>query len=151
MKLTFHGAARAVTGSRHLLEVRGERLLLDCGLFQGRREEAEARNRYFPFATRSLATVLLSHAHLDHSGDLPGLVHNGFHGEVHATRATAALLEPMLYDSAHIQERDVEFVNRRHARRGKPARVPIYTEVDVAQTLPLKVIDKQLELLGPVR
>ncbi len=137
MKLTFHGAARAVTGSRHLLEVRGERLLLDCGLFQGRREEAEARNRYFPFATRSLATVLLSHAHLDHSGDLPGLVHNGFHGEVHATRATAALLEPMLYDSAHIQERDVEFVNRRHARRGKPARVPIYTEVDVAQTLPL--------------
>jgi metallo-beta-lactamase family protein len=137
MKITFAGAARGVTGSRHLLEVNGVRVLLDCGLFQGRREETEGRNRFLPFKAREVEAVVLSHAHLDHSGALPALVAHGFRGAIHATRATAALLEPMLYDSAHIQERDVEFVNRRHARKRQPPRAPIYTEADVARTLPL--------------
>jgi metallo-beta-lactamase family protein len=136
MKITFAGAARAVTGTRHLLEVRGRRVLLDCGLVQGKREEAEARNRDLPFRAREIEAVVLSHAHLDHSGNLPGLVAHGFRGAIHATRATAALLDPMLRDSAHIQERDVEFVNRRPERRGERPRAPIYTEADVEATLP---------------
>jgi metallo-beta-lactamase family protein len=136
MQITFTGAARSVTGSRHLLEVQGRRVLLDCGLFQGRREESDARNRFLPFKAREVEAVLLSHAHIDHSGNLPGLVAHGFAGPIHATHATAALLEPMLYDSAHIQERDVEFVNRRRARRGPTPRRPIYTESDVTATLP---------------
>jgi len=139
VKLTFAGAARGVTGSRHVLEVQGRKLLLDCGLFQGRREESEARNRHLTFAAREIEAVVLSHAHLDHSGALPSLVKQGFRGQIHATRATAALLEPMLYDSAYIQAKDVEFVNRRHARKRQPLRAPIYDEADVTHTLPLLV------------
>lgn len=137
MKLTFHGAARAVTGSRHLLEVRGEQVLLDCGLVQGRREEAEAANRFLPFDAAAISAVMLSHAHIDHSGNLPSLVKSGFRGSIHATRATAGLLDPMLRDSAHIHERDVEFVNKRRSRQRKPARAPLYTLPDVEKTLPL--------------
>jgi metallo-beta-lactamase family protein len=136
MQITFAGAARAVTGTRHLLEVGGRQVLLDCGLVQGRREEAEARNRFLPFKARGIEAVVLSHAHLDHSGNLPSLVAHGFRGAIHATGATAALLDPMLRDSAHIQERDVEFVNRRPERHGARPRAPIYTEADVEKTLP---------------
>jgi metallo-beta-lactamase family protein len=139
VKITFAGAARGVTGSRHLLEVQGRKLLLDCGLFQGHREESEARNRHLTFPAREVEAVVLSHAHLDHSGALPALVKQGFRGAIHATRATAALLEPMLYDSAHIQAKDVEFVNRRHARKRQPLRTPVYDEADVTHTLPLLV------------
>jgi metallo-beta-lactamase family protein len=137
MKISFWGAARAVTGSRHLLEVRERAYLLDCGLVQGRREEAEAANRHLPFDAAGISSVLLSHAHIDHSGNLPSLVKTGFRGPIHATQATAGLLMPMLRDSAHIQERDVEFVNRRHARRHKPLKAPLYTLADVERTLPL--------------
>jgi metallo-beta-lactamase family protein len=137
MRITFWGAARAVTGSRHLLEVQGRQILLDCGLVQGRREEAEARNRHLPFDADSVDAVLLSHAHIDHSGNLPSLVKNGFRGPIHTTRATAGLLEPMLADSAHIQERDVEFVNKRRARKRKALKEPLYTHLDVERTLPL--------------
>jgi len=136
MKIAFHGAARAVTGSRHLLEVRGQQVLLDCGLVQGRREESEARNRLLPFDAEAVGSVVLSHAHIDHSGNLPSLVKNGFAGPIHATRATAGLLAPMLRDSAHIQERDIEFVNKRRARQHKPAKAPLYTLRDVERTLP---------------
>jgi metallo-beta-lactamase family protein len=137
MRITFWGAVRSVTGSRHLLEIQERRVLLDCGVFQGRREESEARNRYLPFPAADVDAVLLSHAHIDHSGNLPSLVKSGFRGPIHATQATADLLDPMLRDSAHIHERDVEFVNKSHARSKKPPKQPIYTQADVAHTLPL--------------
>ena len=137
MRITFHGAVRSVTGSRHLLEVQGRRILLDCGLYQGRRFEAEKRNREFPFDPGEIDAVVLSHAHIDHSGNLPGLVKQGFHGPIHTTRATADLLEPMLLDSAHIQEYDVAFLNKRLARKKKPTVDPLYTRADAEKTLPL--------------
>jgi metallo-beta-lactamase family protein len=104
---------------------------------QGRRLEAEARNRSFPFDPAQVTAVLLSHAHIDHSGNLPGLVKNGFRGPVHATQATAALLDPMLRDSAHIQERDFAFVNKKRARKKKNPVPPIYDLGDVEATLPM--------------
>jgi metallo-beta-lactamase family protein len=120
MRLEFHGAARGVTGSRHLLEVRGRRVLLDCGLYQGPREESFRRNRQFGFDPRSVDAVVLSHAHIDHSGALPALVKGGFSGPVYATAATADLAELMLLDSAAIQERDVEFVNKQQGKQLQP-------------------------------
>ena len=94
MKLSFHGATRSVTGSRHLIEAEGGRVLFDCGLFQGRRDEAEARNRDFGFDAKSVDAVLLSHAHIDHSGALPVLAKQGFFGKVFATTATAGTSDP---------------------------------------------------------
>ncbi len=135
MKITFWGGARNVTGSRHLVDVDGHRFLLDCGLFQGRRAEAETRNRKLPFDASQVDAVVLSHAHIDHSGNLPMLVKSGFEGLIHSTRATGALLEPMLYDSAHIQERDAEFLNRRESRKNMEPVEPLYTAVDVDHTL----------------
>ena len=137
MQITFHGAVRSVTGSRHLLEVQGHKILLDCGLYQGRRFESETRNREFPFDPGAIEAVLLSHAHIDHSGNLPNLVKQGFRGPIHATRATAGLLDPMLMDSGHIQERDVEFLNKRLARKKQKPVAPLYTQADVEKTLPL--------------
>jgi metallo-beta-lactamase family protein len=127
MKITFHGAARTVTGSQHLLTVQGKRLLLDCGLFQGRRKDTYKRNLNFPFSPTSIEAVVLSHAHIDHCGNLPNLVRQGFEGPIHATLATADLTEILLRDSGHIQEADVEFVNKRRARRGEPPVEPLYT------------------------
>jgi metallo-beta-lactamase family protein len=126
MKLHFHGAARSVTGSRHLLETRSGGVLLDCGLYQGPREEAFRRNRILGFDLRSVQSVVLSHAHIDHSGALPALVKAGWAGPVYATPATADLAELMLLDSAAIQERDVEIVNRREGT----SRPPLYTSDD---------------------
>jgi len=131
MKLSFHGAARSVTGSRHLLDARGARVLLDCGLFQGRREESERRNRYLGFDPREVDAVLLSHAHIDHSGALPALAKHGFSGKVHATRATADLAEVMLADSAHLQESDCRYVNRKERRTDQACRQPFYDTDDV--------------------
>ena len=119
MNITFWGAAREVTGSRHLLEINGKSILLDCGLVQGRRSEAEEKNRNLPFDVEAIDAVVLSHAHIDHSGNLPSLVKNGYSGPIYCTHATAGLLHPMLQDSAHIQERDVAFVNKRHKRKKK--------------------------------
>lgn len=139
MKVTFWGAVGGTTGTRTLIEVRGRRLLLDCGLFQGRREEAETKNRRFPFEVGDVDAVVLSHAHIDHSGNLPGLVRDGYRGPIHATRATIDLCDPMLRDSAHIQERDVEFVNKRRARKKQNPKQPVYTEENARQTLALFV------------
>jgi metallo-beta-lactamase family protein len=133
MKLSFHGAARTVTGSRHLLEVNGRRILLDCGLFQGRRDEADRLNRHMRFEAGAVDTVILSHAHIDHSGALPALVKNGFQGPIHATPATTDLCAVMLRDSAHIQERDIETINRREGLLGNRAKKPLYTEEDAAR------------------
>ncbi len=126
MKLTFHGAARSVTGSRHLVEAAGKRILLDCGLVQGHREEAFRRNRHFGFDPRSLDAVVLSHAHIDHSGAIPALVKAGFSGPIFATPGTSDLAEVMLLDSGAIQERDIEIVNRREGKNWKP----LYTQDD---------------------
>ena len=102
MKITFWGAARTVTGSMHHLEVAGKNYLLDCGLYQGHRKEAENRNRDLPFDARSVAAVVLSHAHIDHSGNLPTLVKNGFDGPIYTTPPTIDLCQAMLPDTAHI-------------------------------------------------
>ena len=133
MKLHFHGAARSVTGSRHLLETRTGSVLLDCGLYQGPREEAFKRNRVFGFDPKSVHAVLLSHAHIDHSGALPALVKSGWSGPIYATPATADLAALMLADSASIQERDVAFVNQREGTR----REPLYTSDDARATAAL--------------
>ena len=114
-----------------MLETNGNRVLLDCGLFQGRREETERRNRYLGFDPKEIDTVLLSHAHIDHSGALPALARYGFSGKVFATKATADLSEVMLADSAHIQESDCLYVNRKERRTEEACRQPFYTSDDV--------------------
>lgn len=137
MRIVFHGAARSVTGSRHMVEINGSRILLDCGLFQGRRDEADAKNRDPGFDAAAVDAVILSHAHIDHSGALPALVKNGFEGEIHSTLATADLASIMLRDSGHIQEKDAEFASKRMSRRGisSARREPLYTEADAEKTL----------------
>ncbi len=133
MNITFHGAAQTVTGSRHLISLNGHHLLLDCGLYQGRRKETYQRNLNFPFDPTDVEAVILSHAHIDHIGNLPNLVRQGYESPIHATYATTHLTDIMLRDSGHIQESDVEFVNKRRARRGKPPIEPLYTKEDAKQ------------------
>jgi len=133
MNLTFQGAAGAVTGSMHRLESDGKQYLLDCGMFQGRRRESELLNRDFPFDARSIEAVVLSHAHIDHSGRLPLLVKNGFRGAIHATSATIDLCDAMLRDTGHIAESDAEFVNRKHP--DDPPVKPLYTVEDAAEAM----------------
>ncbi|MEE9207933.1 MAG: MBL fold metallo-hydrolase [Gemmatimonadota bacterium] len=135
MRLQFWGAAREVTGSMHLLTVGKHKVLLDCGLYQGRRKKAFERNRDFPFQPSGVDAVVLSHAHVDHSGSLPVLVKSGFKGRIHATSATRSLCEHMLGDAAHIQENDVKFVNRRRKREGRTLFEPLYTGRDAAAAL----------------
>lgn len=136
MRVTFWGAARTVTGSKHLLVGRQGTVLLDCGLFQGRRAESEARNRTLPFQPGSVDALVLSHAHIDHSGAVPLLVKGGFDGPIHATAATTDLCRAMLLDAAHIQMKDAEFLNkRRHAKHGRDAVEPLYDAKDVARAL----------------
>ena len=130
MNITFYGAARTVTGSQHMLEINGHRLLLECGLYQGRRKESYERNQNFPFDPNEVDAVILSHAHIDHSGNLPNLVKCGYHGQIYTTRATAHLANIMLLDSGHIQETDVQYVNKKRARKDKPPIEPIYTMED---------------------
>lgn len=130
MKINFLGAAQTVTGSQHLLEINGHTLLLECGLFQGRRADTYQRNQHFSFNPRKLDAVILSHAHIDHSGNLPNLVKNGYRGFIYATPATADLTDLMVRDSAHIQEDDAAYVNKKRARRGEPPIQPLYTTAD---------------------
>ncbi len=132
MNITFHGAAQTVTGSRHLLSLNDHQLLLDCGLFQGRRKDTYSRNLNFPFDVTSLDAAILSHAHIDHSGNFPNLVKQGYPGSINATSATAHLAGVMLRDSGHIQESDVKFVNKRRAKRGEAPIEPLYTIADAA-------------------
>jgi len=129
MRLTAYGAARNVTGSKHLLTVGGRRVLLDCGLVQGPRAESERRNRSLPFHASSIDAVLLTHAHLDHSGSLPTLVKSGFRGTILATHATADLAPILLADAAYLQELDARYLNARR-RRGEREVLPIYTQRD---------------------
>ncbi|MBZ0303289.1 MAG: MBL fold metallo-hydrolase [Anaerolineae bacterium] len=135
MRITFFGAARTVTGSQHLVEVNGQRILLDCGLYQGRRADARERNLNLPFDARSVNVMVLSHAHIDHSGNIPNLVKSGYRGEIICTYATRDLCATMLLDSAHIQERDIEYVNKRRRKRGEEPVEPIYTRRDALDSL----------------
>lgn len=137
MKIAFHGAARTVTGSRHLLTVGRARVLLDCGLYQGKRDLSEQRNKEFPIPPADVDAVVLSHAHIDHSGNLPTLAKHGFRGPIHATLATADLCQVMLRDSAHIQQKDAEFVNKHPGRRGPRHREPLYTLQDADRAIGL--------------
>ncbi len=135
MRLTFHGAARTVTGSQHLLEVNGKRILLDCGLYQGKRKESWEINRRGACDGSTVDALVLSHAHIDHSGSIPCLVKNGFGGDVYCTPSTRDLCAIMLLDSGDIQERDVEFVNKRRKKEGKTPFEPLYTKEDAARSL----------------
>jgi metallo-beta-lactamase family protein len=144
MKLTFWGAAQTVTGSMHELKVQGRRYLLDCGLYQGRRFEARTRNSTFPWPATAVEGVILSHAHIDHSGNLPSLTRNGFTGPIYATPATIDLCAAMLPDSAHVQEKDALFLAKRKSRRRSlgqddPTEIaePLYSAADAEATLPL--------------
>lgn len=130
MRVNFHGAAHTVTGSQHLLEINGKKLLLDCGLYQGRRAETYERNLHFRYQPSNVDAVILSHAHIDHSGNLPNLVKQGYAGPIYATHATADLSSIMLADSGHIQESDAQFVNKKRAERGEPPIEPLYTKED---------------------
>ncbi|HYE56940.1 MAG TPA: MBL fold metallo-hydrolase [Rhodothermales bacterium] len=136
IQLTFWGAAQTVTGSKHLLDLpSGQRLLLDCGLFQGPRDESERRNQHFGFDAASIDAVVLSHAHIDHAGLLPKLYRDGFRGRVYCTPATRDLSALMLMDSAHIQEKDAEYVNRKREKRGEAPVEPLYTQEDTEHVL----------------
>lgn len=144
MKITFWGAAGTVTGSLHEVHAGGVHLILECGLYQGRRNESRERNLNLPVQAASLDAVLLSHAHIDHSGNLPSLAKFGYQGPVYSTPATVDLCDAMLRDSAHIQEKDAEFFNKRHSRRRKVDAAgdngkiePLYTLQDAERLLPL--------------
>jgi metallo-beta-lactamase family protein len=137
MQIQFLGAARTVTGSMHLLEVNGAKLLLDCGLYQGKRKEAFERNRRLPIRPAELRNVILSHAHIDHSGNLPQLTleRHGFQGRIITTSATLDLCAWMLRDAAHIQEMDVQYVNEKRRRKGETPFEPLYTQRDAERCL----------------
>lgn len=132
--VTFWGAARTVTGSMHRLDANGQTVLLDCGFFQGHRAESNRRNREFPFRVKDVNAVILSHAHIDHCGNLPNLVKQGFRGPIYCTPATRALAGIMLGDSAKIQEEDAAYLNRQR-EKGEPKIEPMYDGRDVYQTL----------------
>jgi metallo-beta-lactamase family protein len=135
MRITFYGAAQEVTGSMYLIEANGRQVLLECGMFQGRRSETYERNLHFPFNPADVDALILSHAHIDHSGNIPNLVKQGFRGHIWSTAATRNLCSYMLLDSAHIQESDVEYLNKRAAREGEPPIEPLYVTEDANAAL----------------
>lgn len=137
MELQFWGAARTVTGSMHLLRANGYTILLDCGMYQGRRKEAFERNRNFPVEPNEIDALILSHAHIDHTGNVPTLVRQGYRGSIWSTYATRDLCAIMLRDSAYIQESDVRYVNKRRRRRGQRLFEPLYTQEDAVEALTL--------------
>ncbi|MBU0982190.1 MBL fold metallo-hydrolase [Patescibacteria group bacterium] len=137
MKILFQGADKEVTGSRHLLEINGYKILLDCGLYQGHREDERKKNTEFGFDPKEIDIVVLSHAHIDHSGNIPNLVKQGFKGPIYCTHPTADLLKYMLLDSAYIQEREVEYLNEKKKKTGEPLIEPLYDSQDAEDTFPL--------------
>ena len=135
--IQFLGGVKEVTGSMHLLEVGGKRFLIDCGFFQGRRKESRGRNENFPFAPSSIDALILSHAHIDHCGNIPNLVKQGFRGSIYSTIATRNLCAVMLKDSAHIQEQDAEYINRKHHLEYMSPVQPLYDIMDVEKSMEL--------------
>lgn len=145
----FLGAAGTVTGSKHLLEVAGRRILLDCGLFQGLKSLRERNWAPLPFEAAGLDAVVLSHAHIDHSGALPLLVRQGYRGRIHCTTSTAELLEPLLLDAAHLQEEEARFANRHRTSKHSPA-LPLYTTEDAERVLSMLAPHRYAEEFSPV-
>ncbi len=138
MKLTFHGAARCVTGSKHLIELNsGTKILLDCGMFQGSTIDAETLNSRFGFKPESIDFLLLSHAHIDHCGLIPRLAKEGFRGKVYCTQATFDLTQVLLLDSAHIHEADVRYLNKKNRKKGLASIEPLYTVDDAYHSFSL--------------
>lgn len=157
MKISFHGAARTVTGSKHIVHMSsGKKILLDCGLFQGMGKETLQLNQEFGFEPSELTYVIVSHAHIDHIGLLPKLVKEGYNGPIYCTDATEDLAKIMLIDSAHIQEADVAHINRQRDAEGREHVSPLYTEEDAMNVFPLLkmvayntplTIDEEIELM----
>lgn len=157
MKITFHGAARTVTGSKHLIQLKnGKNILLDCGMFQGLGKETLGLNKHFGFDPLDVNYVVISHAHIDHIGLLPKLVAEGYQGPIYLTDATEDLAKIMLIDSARIQEADVQHINKQRARENRELVKPLYTEEDAQNVFPLfqpvpydqlTKIDEDIELL----
>ncbi|NQU09555.1 MBL fold metallo-hydrolase [bacterium] len=135
MKLTFLGATRRTTGSKYLLEVNGKRILLECGMYQGRRAKSIEYSSKLPFDPTTIDAMVLSHAHIDHSGVIPVLCRDGFRGPIYCTAATGDLCRLMLLDSAHIQEQDALFVSKKRAKKGLPPVAPLYTQADAQACL----------------
>ncbi len=135
MKIHFLGATRTTTGSMYLLEINGRQLLLECGLYQGHRTETTQRNCCFPFDPKKIDAVVLSHAHIDHAGNLPNLVKQGYDGPIHSTDATRDLCAIMLIDSAHIQEQDAIFVSKWRGQKHQPPVEPLYRIVDAEKAV----------------
>src|ERR1051325_5656747 len=138
MKIAFHGAARTVTGSKHLLTLKnGKKILLDCGMFQGLGKETDILNREFGFNPREVDVMILSHAHIDHSGLIPKLVKEGFKGKIFCTPATKELTKILLLDSAEIQEDEAKYANKKRAAEGQPYVQPLYTRDDAEKAFNL--------------
>jgi metallo-beta-lactamase family protein len=135
MKIHFHGAARTVTGTQHLLEINGKQILLDCGFYQGKRSESYKKNQNLPFDASKVDLCILSHAHIDHSGNLPNLVKSGFKGDIICTYATRDLCTIMLRDSANIQHHDIVYLNKQRKKEDLPPLEPIYTLEDAVECL----------------
>jgi metallo-beta-lactamase family protein len=135
LKIQFIGGARTVTGSQHLLTINGKKILLECGLFQGRRKDTYEKNKSFKFDPKEIDALILSHAHIDHSGNIPNLVKNGFDGPIYATSATVDLCDIMLKDSAHLQQRDIEWLNKKRKNKNQTQEEAIYSLEDVERAL----------------
>jgi len=135
LNIQFIGGARTVTGSQHLLSINGKKILLECGLFQGRRQDTYEKNKNFRFDPKEIDALILSHAHIDHSGNIPNLVKNGFDGPIYATPATVDLCEIMLRDSAYLQERDVEWLNKKRKNKNQEPAETLYSVEDVELAL----------------
>ena len=135
LNIRFHGAAQTTTGSMHLIEYNGKNILLDCGLVQGKRKESFEQNRNIPFDAPKIDVIVLSHAHVDHCGRIPALVRLGFRGKIYSTPPTRDLAEIILRDSAYLQEKDVEYVNKKRARQGKTLFELLYDQSDVDTTM----------------
>jgi metallo-beta-lactamase family protein len=133
MEIHFLGAARTVTGSQYLIKINGQKLLLECGFFQGHRDDSNQRNLNFHFPAQSVDALILSHAHLDHCGNLPNLIKQGYTGKIYTTDASAHIADLVVRDSGHIQEADAAFINKRRALRGQEPIEPLYTAEDAAR------------------
>lgn len=136
MEISFHGAAQTVTGSKHIITLKnGKKLLLDCGLFQGHGKETDSLNRYWGFHPDEIDYMVLSHAHIDHTGLIPKLISDGYKGEIHCTPATFDISSILLQDSAHIQESDIRFINKKRKERGEAPFFPLYTQDEALKSL----------------